>query len=464
MSPLVGPLVDPLAGTGSADPVLALAALAGLLAAAALAVALVRVRSERAALLARVGAQAAEAESRDTFTSTVLSSTDAGIVVVDPEGRPVLLNDTARAWHGLGPDARLDASGHACARDLYGPDGTTPLPAHEVPVQRVLREGFVRGLEVVVAPAGRRPRRVTCSGRVMRTADGACLGAVVVMQDVTAERAREQALVAAHVELAERTQELADRGEELERSNTELEQFAGIASHDLSSPLAVVSGYLEMLGEVHGEAIGEQGRGWVEAARRGVVRMTELMDSLLSYSQTGGTGRRELADLGEVARLAVHDLDAAVRAAGASVRVPADLPAVYCDPVLLRQLLQNLVGNAVKYRDPHRPCAVAVTAAPDGAGGWEVAVVDNGTGIPAEHRERVFEMYAQVDPSARTGHGIGLATCQRIVARHGGRIRAEETPGGGTTVRFTLPQRPPARRGDGAVPVSAGPGRGTCPP
>ncbi|WP_432575167.1 sensor histidine kinase [Kineococcus sp. SYSU DK005] len=375
--------------------------------------------------------------------------------MADPEGRLVMFNDTARAWHGLDADARLDPSEHAGAYGLLGPDGVTPLPAHKVPVHRVLREEFVQGLEVVVARPGRRPRRVTCSGRAMRTADGTCLGAVVVMHDVTAERAREQALVAAHVELAERTQELADRGEELERSNTELEQFAGIASHDLSSPLAVVSGYLEMLGEVHGEAIGEEGRGWVETARRGVARMTELMDSLLSYSQTGGTGRRELADLGEVARLAVHDLDAAVRAAGASVQVPADLPRVYCDPVLLRQLLQNLVGNSVKYRDPRRPCAVRVSAAPDGAGGWEVAVVDNGTGIPAEHRERVFEMYAQVDPSARTGHGIGLATCQRIVARHGGRIRAEETPGGGTTVRFTLPQRPA---------VSAGPVRGTCPP
>ncbi|WP_432492673.1 sensor histidine kinase [Kineococcus gypseus] len=452
MSAGVVPLALGAAASGAA-------ALAGL--------ALVRVRTERDALRERVRAQAAAAEERERFTAAVLDGTGAGVVVVDPDGRPVLLNATARAWHGLDADAdpgALDAAGRDGSCVVLGPDGATALPAHRVPVQRALREGFVQDLEVVVAVAGRRPRRLACSGRVVRAADGTVLGAVAVMHDVTAERAREQALVAAHVELAQRTQELADRGEELERSNTELEQFAGVASHDLSSPLAVVSGYLELIGDVHGEALGEQGREWVRTARRGVERMTDLMDSLLRASRTGGAVRAERTELAEVARLAVHDLDAAVRAAGAVVEVPADLPEVHADPVLLRQLLQNLVGNAVKYRDERRPCAVRVGAAPDGDGGWEVAVADNGIGIPAEHRERVFEMHVQVDPAAREGHGIGLATCRRIVARHGGTIRVEGTPGGGTTVRFTLPRRAalaPGAAGPGGAAVSAGAARGT---
>ncbi|GAA4960616.1 ATP-binding protein [Kineococcus glutinatus] len=252
--------------------------------------------------------------------------------------------------------------------------------------------------------------------------------------------AREAALAEAHAELAERSAELAERSAELERSNAELAQFAGVASHDLNSPLTVIAGYVEMLGEVYGEALGEQGRDWVATALKGTTRMKELIEALLAYSGAGSARcRRERTDLRTVFDQAVLDLQAAIGAAGAQVRATS-LPVLHGDPVLLRQLLQNLIANAVKYRSPQRPCQVGVSATP-GADGWAVAVADNGIGIPPEQREAVFAMFAQVDPTARSGHGIGLATCQRIVERHGGRIWVEETPGGGTTVRFTLPQR-----------------------
>ncbi|GIE95018.1 sensor histidine kinase [Paractinoplanes rishiriensis] len=229
--------------------------------------------------------------------------------------------------------------------------------------------------------------------------------------------------------------ELHSRNAELHRSNAELEAFAAVVSHDLASPLTVVNGYLEVLGErIEGD---EQMTTWIRQARRAVGRMSGLITSLLSYARAGNAPcRLETADLGDLAEQAVTDLRSGID--GAALVVPPDLPVVDCDPTLIRQLLQNLIGNALKYRHPDRPCRVELSAERRGAE-WAVSVTDNGRGIPAEQRSRVFEMFAQIDPGAGLGHGVGLSTCQRIVDRHGGRIEAADTPGGGTTVTFTLP-------------------------
>ena len=235
--------------------------------------------------------------------------------------------------------------------------------------------------------------------------------------------------------------ELAATVEELRRSNTELEQFAGVVSHDLASPLAVVGGYLELIDD-RLDGRDEQASAWIGTAHRAVGRMQGLISSLLTYAHAGNTAYRfEPVPLGELVEQAVADLD--VRLAGATVDVQPGLPVLQADPTLIRQLLQNLVGNALKYRHPERPCRIAVTADRHGAH-WRVAVVDNGPGIPADCRTRVFEMFAQLDPRARTGYGVGLATCRRIVDRHGGQIAVTDTPGGGTTVTFTVPAALPA--------------------
>ena len=110
------------------------------------------------------------------------------------------------------------------------------------------------------------------------------------------------------------------------------------------------------------------------------------------------------------------------------------------DATLLRQLLQNLVDNAMKYRSADHPCRIEVTASSTPSE-WTLLVADNGVGIPTDQRDRVFEMFAQVDPTARKGHGIGLSTCQRIMERHNGNIAFADTAGGGTTISLSLPRR-----------------------
>ncbi len=280
------------------------------------------------------------------------------------------------------------------------------------------------------------------------------------------------ALQTAHADLARSHEELA-------RSNEDLEQFAAVAGHDLRSPLGVIDGYLELLLDVHGTVLPEQAHRWVGAARGASGRMQSLITALLAHAQAGGrTYDEQRVELGDVFRDVVLDLRGEIERADAVVTA-AVLPAVAADPVLLRQMLQNLIGNALKYRHPERRCRITVTTtrrrdsgqdrgqdsgqdsgqdhAEDHADGRvgdrsgdrardrvEVSVEDNGVGVPAEHRERVLGMFTTVDPAARTGHGIGLATCARIAQRHGTQLQLHPAPGGGLTVTFTLPAAVPA--------------------
>ncbi|HWS31411.1 MAG TPA: HAMP domain-containing sensor histidine kinase [Actinoplanes sp.] len=241
------------------------------------------------------------------------------------------------------------------------------------------------------------------------------------------------------VEIAAREEQLTAAVDELRRSNDELEGFAATVSHDLVRPLASASGFLEMFGQVYGEQLDTRGAKWVTGAARALNRMQELVQALLEYARAGHAPIQTVpVDLNDVVAQMRADLRALVVSAGAAVTVEGRLPTVDGDPTLLRQLLQNLVDNAIKYRHPDRPPVVSVSCA-SGPAGWVVVVTDNGLGIPAEHRDRVFDMFAQVDPAARKGHGIGLSTCMRIVERHGGRIEVDGNPSGGTVIRLHLP-------------------------
>ncbi|XVV08991.1 sensor histidine kinase [Actinoplanes sp. CA-131856] len=142
-------------------------------------------------------------------------------------------------------------------------------------------------------------------------------------------------------------------------------------------------------------------------------------------------------DLHDVLTHVRTDLRTLIESTGAEVTVADDLPVISGDPTLLRQLLQNLIDNAVKYRHPDRTPHVRVAAHTTTAG-WDITVTDNGLGIPPDQRDRVFDMFAQVDPTSRKGHGIGLSTCLRIAERHNGRISIDDAPGGGTVLRLHL--------------------------
>jgi len=226
---------------------------------------------------------------------------------------------------------------------------------------------------------------------------------------------------------------------ELSRSNRELEEFAYVASHDLKSPLLVVTGFLELLQKTKAGQLDDDAQMYVDTALRGAARMEQLIDNLLRFSTVGRNDlNRELVDLGVVASQLLDDWASAVREANAEVHLSL-LPRVLGDPTLLRQLLENLFSNSMKFRRPGIDLIVDIRSERR-RGEWLVCVTDNGIGIPSEHRESIFTMFSRLAQSTdRPGSGIGLAICHRVVQAHGGRIWVEDGMTGGTQVCFTLP-------------------------
>jgi PAS domain S-box-containing protein len=359
--------------------------------------------------------RASEAQ-RSAFRSLV-ETLEEGVVMVDRGGSLAASNPSAARILGMDPARILQVNETDADWMLIGADGE-PLPEDERPMRQTARTGEpCLGVPLGLRRADGAVRWLSVSTRAVDSAEGAPYTVVVSFTDVTEEREAIDAL---------------------ERSNAELQQFAYIASHDLSEPLRMVSSYLQLLrrryrGQLDGEA-----DEFIDYAVDGATRMRSLIEALLAYSRAGRSGEPAPVDLDAVATDVLRTLAGALVRSSAHVEV-GHLPRVMGDRVQLEQLLQNLITNALKFRDGPR-AHVWVKADPAPTGMVQISVADAGIGIDPLHRERVFKMFQRLhDRESYEGTGIGLAICRKIVERHGGRIWVEEREGGGTVFRFTLP-------------------------
>lgn len=253
----------------------------------------------------------------------------------------------------------------------------------------------------------------------------------------TTVRRRTASLEEAVRELQESRLELERRMEELARSNAELTIFAHVASHDLREPLRTVASNVQLMERRLGDADDPAIRRSMAYAVEGVRKLDELITDLLEYSRANHP-RRVDVDADRALLEAIDQLRSAIDEAGARVE-RSELPRVTADPAGLVQLFQNLVSNAIKYRDPDRPLHVRIGAVRRGPL-WVFEVADNGRGFERSAADRVFVVFERLHPDdGIPGTGIGLAICRRIVESHGGRIWAESEPGRGSVFRFTLP-------------------------
>jgi signal transduction histidine kinase len=235
------------------------------------------------------------------------------------------------------------------------------------------------------------------------------------------------------------TLELREREDQLRRSNEELEHFAYLASHDLQEPLRTITSYVGLLESRVGGQLDDRARSWLGFVSDGAGRMSHLIADLLEYSRTGRTaGDVEHIDLNEAWDLAVANLQHAISDAGATV-TRGDLPTVRARPREMTSMLQNLIGNGLKYRGDAPPHVQAEAQQRDGR--WELAVRDNGIGIEPRFHERVFGLFQRLHAAEEyPGTGMGLAIVKKIVESNGGSVRVESVPGEGAT--FVVSLRP----------------------
>jgi PAS domain S-box-containing protein len=227
--------------------------------------------------------------------------------------------------------------------------------------------------------------------------------------------------------------------EALQRSNADLEQFAYAASHDLQEPLRMISLYTQLLQEEYAGLLDDMARSYVDFAVSGAQRMERLLQDLMAYSRVSAAsqGPTEISDAKIALDAALGNLEAAVRKSGAQFHV-GELPSVAAPAVQLVLLFQNLVGNALKYCGGNVP-EVWVDAEP-AEKFWKFSVKDNGIGIEPQYAKQIFGVFKRLHGAEYEGTGIGLAVCQRIIDRTGGKIWLESTPGKGSTFYFTLPR------------------------
>ncbi|MCU7731007.1 ATP-binding protein [Actinoplanes sp. KI2] len=376
-------------------------------------------RDERTTLLAELAAQQDKAARHGALLDAVINSMADGLAVVDADHRVLLSNPAAVRLLATPAGPRTSAGIRALLRHLDG----TPVADEDLPNVRALAHGRIDPVNLLFGEPDTRDSRVF---RVSATAlpdDNGARQAVVLYHDVTAEtRQREQ-----------------------------LAAFAGAVAHDLQSPLTTVEGWTEVatdaLATTGSNPGTDRARDSLTRVARAATRMRGLINDLLVYTATRDADlsptRVELTDT-------VNDLAAARADAAAATGQPVPqvtvgaLDPVHADAGAVRQLLDNLIGNAIKYIAPGVTPRLTVTSVHlDGSSPnntVQVTIADNGIGIPAGQHEAIFGSFHRAHPGSEyAGTGLGLAICARIVARHGGAIAAYDNPGGGSRFIFTLP-------------------------
>jgi signal transduction histidine kinase/CHASE1-domain containing sensor protein len=359
-----------------------------------------------------------ELADHQAYLTQILDAIDVSVLACDTTGTIVQANRVAHQNLMTGGEPITIA--HAITRaGIRGRDGAA-LAVDDIPLMRALAGQHVDGAELTVPLPGGARRILLVDARPLHGTGGHIVGAVASSYEVTAQRERE----------------------------ADLQAFAGVVAHDLNAPLAAIAGFVEILNEDLAEGIDRMSlEGTLSRVGSAVQRMRRLIEDLLSYATARDRHlNREPVDLNLLVAEVITERTAHLRITpGARAdQIPditaGPLPIVDVDKAMTRQLLDNLIGNAIKYTPIGEPAHILVSAHPDTDGWAQVEIADRGIGIPVTDQPHVFTSFHRAAAhTSYSGTGLGLAICHRVINRHGGTITASDNPGGGTRIRFTMP-------------------------
>lgn len=383
---------------------------------------------EVAMAVARQRAEAEQLRERALLRSLIDLLPDF-IYVKDRDSRFLVANDACARYMGAAtPD---DLLGHDDT-ETYPPEVAAQFRADEL--QTLAGEPVIDKEETITGPDG--ITRIVLTTKIpLRGPDGEVVGLVGTGRDISERKRAEKRIRQLNEELEMR---VSERTAELEAANRELEAFSYSVSHDLRAPLRAVDGFSELLLEDYGPELNEEARDYLRRVRAASQRMGQLIDAMLQLARvTRGEMLHEKVDLSSLARSISAELqESAPDRAVEWIIAPGQ--EARGDPRLLRALLENLLGNAWKY-SAKRASARIEFGSIERDGGREWFVRDNGAGFDMEYAGRLFSPFQRLHaPAEFEGMGIGLATVQRIVTRHGGAIRVEAAPDQGAAFYFTL--------------------------
>jgi len=394
--------------------------------------------SSKAVLEIHVQARTKELQKLQRRYEHILNSAGEGICGLDERGQTTFANPTVAKLTGWTLDELIGRTEH----EIFGSNGANGQvdPADDEVNERLLhrKDGSAFPVELIKTPINE---------------NGQVVGAVLVFKDITERKRVERSL--------------AQKAAELARSNAELEQFAFVASHDLQEPLRKIQAFGDRLKTKCEGAVAVEARDYLDRMQNAAARMRGLIDDLLAFSRAIRSAEPFVrVDLATVTKEVLGDLEVRLEKTGAKVDV-GELPVIEADPLQMRQLLLNVIGNSLKFQPPGSVPLVTIRSRmlePDPAAGaadlprvsvggerapaaaqrCEISISDNGIGFEEKYAEKIFAVFQRLHGRTEfEGTGVGLAVCRRITDRHHGTILAKSKPGAGATFLITLPVSQP---------------------